>query len=387
MTLRSCLLSLLLGLALGCGDDDVTLTDAGPDSLDSGMPMDGGDDGGDDGGADAMPPEDSGPGDAHVVPPDDLEIMPTDPPITVPEGTIFATLTYGPGDLQEMDVFLPDVEGPTPVVIYYHGGGFTGGQRSAGYSGGSTADVQSYLEAGMAFITVDYTLLEPGSETEGVIKSLRDCRRALQFVRYHAETLNVDPEAIGLSGGSAGAGTSLWLAFHDDMADPTSDDLIARESTRVHVAAVNSAQATYDLFRWPPDVFSPTYPLTIEELMSNIPRAAQVATFYGQPITLATDPDTLEANLRTTEYEAYRADVDMLAWMSADDPPFYVRNNAADAAPEDDDFDLLHHPLHAAALDDRAEEVGVEHIVVAPALDLGLGSGDAADFLLDHLAP
>jgi acetyl esterase/lipase len=76
--------------------------------------------------------------------------------------------------------------------------------------------------------------------------SLHDAARALQFVRSKAAAWNIDKTRIGATGGSAGACSSLWLAFHDDMADPTSADPVARESTRLMCAAVNGAQTTLD---------------------------------------------------------------------------------------------------------------------------------------------
>src|SRR5437764_13472127 len=73
---------------------------------------------------------------------------------------------------------------------------------------------------------------------------LGDAARALQFVRSKAKEWNLDKTKIGATGGSAGGCTSLWLAFHDDMADKESKDPIARESTRLHCAAVNGAQVS-----------------------------------------------------------------------------------------------------------------------------------------------
>ena len=75
---------------------------------------------------------------------------------------------------------------------------------------------------------------------------LHDAARALQFVRSKAAEWNLDKTRIGAAGGSAGACSSLWLAFHDDLADPKSDDPIARESTRLWCAAVTGAQTTLD---------------------------------------------------------------------------------------------------------------------------------------------
>lgn len=369
--------SLAAGLLAGCGDDGGAMTDAG---LDAGSDLGVADDA-------FVPSMDAGPPDAYVIPPDELVVEPMDPPLTVPEGTVFSTLEYGPGRAQVMDAFLhPEALEPTPLVIYIHGGGFTGGSRTTVYEGPRAAQLQQLLEAGVAYVTIDYTLLEPGSETEGAIKSLRDARRALQWVRYFAEALHVDPTRVALMGSSAGAGTSLWLAFHDDMADPASVEPIARESTRVSVVAVTSTQATYELLRWPGEVFSPTYPLTVDELLGQPSLSAQVLTFYGLPISWTTDPERIADELMTPEYEAYRAELDMLAWMSADDPPFYARNEAEDLAPSESGFDILHHPLHAATLAERATEVTLEAVVEAPALGLG-GDEDATQFVLDRLFP
>ena len=71
---------------------------------------------------------------------------------------------------------------------------------------------------------------------------LHDAARALQFVRSKAGEWNIDKQRIGASGASAGACSSLWLAFHPDMADPNSSDPVTRESTRLWCAAVTVAQ-------------------------------------------------------------------------------------------------------------------------------------------------
>ena len=54
-------------------------------------------------------------------------------------------------------------------------------------------------------------------------------RRAIQFIRSKAGEWSVDKTAFAAYGGSAGAGTSLWLAFHDDMADPHNADPVLCE--------------------------------------------------------------------------------------------------------------------------------------------------------------
>src|SRR4029079_8281590 len=65
-----------------------------------------------------------------------------------------------------------------------------------------------------------------------------------------------DKQRIAASGESAGACSSLWLAYHSDLADPKSADSVARESTRPFCAAVVRAQTTLDpreMKEWTPN--------------------------------------------------------------------------------------------------------------------------------------
>src|SRR5918996_937532 len=89
----------------------------------------------------------------------------------------------------------------------------------------------------------------PARPTPPVKACLHDAARALQTIRSKAKEWNLDPKRVGATGGSAGACTSLWLAFHDDLADPKSDDPVARQSSRLTCAAVLGAQVSYDP-RW-----------------------------------------------------------------------------------------------------------------------------------------
>jgi acetyl esterase/lipase len=133
---------------------------------------------------------------------------------------------------------------PTPLLFYIHGGGWTGGDRSVVRS-----MLKPALDAGISVVSVEYRNVRD-SMNDGLVPPVKgpmfDCARALQFTRSKAKEWNLDKTKVALAGGSAGACTSLWLAFHDDLADPKSDDPIARESTRVTCAAVGGAQTTLD---------------------------------------------------------------------------------------------------------------------------------------------
>src|SRR5262249_30538817 len=149
-----------------------------------------------------------------------------------------ADVAYGPHERNKLDLYLVDSKTPTPLVLYIHGGGFmTGDKRTL-----NAAALASYQAQGWSVAAINYRFTDvlpaPGQYL--------DCGRALQFICHNAAKWNIDPKLIASTGGSAGAGTSLWLAFHDDLADPKSDDPIARESTRLTCVVVSNGQSSYD---------------------------------------------------------------------------------------------------------------------------------------------
>jgi hypothetical protein len=158
---------------------------------------------------------------------------------------------YGKHPRQVLDFFQAKSEKPTPVVFYIHGGGWQNGDKKT--------NPQPFLAKGISVVAINYRYVKNGVEAkiEPPVKApLEDAARALQFVRSKAAEWNIDKKRIGATGGSAGGCSSLWLAFHDDMADPKSEDPIARESTRLYCAAVNGAQTSLDpkeLRQWMPN--------------------------------------------------------------------------------------------------------------------------------------
>ncbi len=153
---------------------------------------------------------------------------------------------YGDHERHVIDFWKADSDTPTPVAFIIHGGGWKGGSKERIKR---FVDVKKLLEAGISVAAINYRYVQqaPESEIDPPVKTpLYDAARALQFVRSKAKEWNIDKTRIGASGGSAGACSSLWLAFHDDLADPKSKDAVARESTRLRCAAVIGAQTTLD---------------------------------------------------------------------------------------------------------------------------------------------
>ena len=163
-------------------------------------------------------------------------------PPTAPAPTIArseADVAYGVHSRQVLDFWRSTSIQPAPVVVMIHGGGWVDGDKS-GFRGA----VKRYLDAGVSVVAINYRLVTE-ADRNGVTPPVRlpivDAARSIQFVRSRAKDWNIDPARIGATGGSAGGCSSLWLAFHDDLADPKSDDPIARQSTRLFCVAVTGA--------------------------------------------------------------------------------------------------------------------------------------------------
>lgn len=155
-----------------------------------------------------------------------------------------ADVSYGPHDRNKLDFWQAKSDKPTPLVLCIHGGGWNNGDKSSYYK-----SVKGYLDKGISVATINYRLMKQANEQKvdpPVKAPLEDAARALQFVRSKAKEWNIDKTKIAATGGSAGACSSLWLALHDDMADPKSKDEVARESTRLFCVGVDGAQVSLD---------------------------------------------------------------------------------------------------------------------------------------------
>jgi hypothetical protein len=311
------------------------------------------------------------------------------PPIDLPDTVAeFASeVQYGDGPRNVFDVFLPDSEEPTPLVIYFHGGAYTRGDKSAAYEAHSD-EIREFLAAGIAFATINYHLLslEAPLDPDGVIRPLTDSARALQFMRYHADSLNIDPEQVASYGVSAGASTSLWLGTHDDLADPDNEDPVLRQSTRIKAVGALFTQSTLNVVRWQQVLAPVVEPLA--PVLGGSTEIPVVAASLGVTDLLFTilGVESIE-EIDSEENIEYRRNIDVLELMDAGDAPLYVYN---DNAPFEDDLVnlFLHHTLHAIALKEQALLVGLEHVIYAidPVFSIDDPSGEGhMSFLIGHL--
>ena len=140
------------------------------------------------------------------------------------------------------------------MAVHIHGGCWVSGDRFC-YD-----RIEPLLKAGISVASIGYRLVGECT-AEGINPpvdgTLRDAARAIQFLRSKASEWNLRKDRVGVWGPSAGGCSSLWLAFHRDLADPHSADLVVRESTRIQCAAVYGAQtslAPTQLREWIPNI-------------------------------------------------------------------------------------------------------------------------------------
>ncbi|HRD56844.1 MAG TPA: alpha/beta hydrolase [Ferruginibacter sp.] len=301
-------------------------------------------------------------------------------PFTIVGGAKFySNVSYDTDPKNVFDIFVPSSTKPTGLVIQIHGGGFKSGDKADNYNAASFQnEVNSFLADTIAYATLNYRLLLDVNEQEGVLKSLNDSKRALQFIRYYSKDFNIDKTNIVVKGGSAGAGTCLWIGLNNDMANPNATDPVLKESTRIKAIVANNSQASYDVQNWPTDVFMEYQDDGLDaDSMLSIATMETFLQFYGIS-------DTSE--LHTPEMISYAAKVNMLQSFSPDDPSIYVVSTNIPYTFPAVKGNLIHHPLQGKALMDKANIVGIPCKAYIPEMGIDNTSGESTyNFLVRKL--
>ncbi len=269
-------------------------------------------------------------------------------PRTYPVKPTLADVSYGTHPKQVINFWKAESSKPTPLLFYIHGGGWQGGDRTS-----VAGMLKEILAAGISVVSVEYRFIKEATADNVVppVKGpLSDAARALQFVRSKASEWNIDKQRIAASGGSAGACSSLWLAFHDDMADAKSSDPVARESTRLLFAAVDGAQTTLD-------------PQQMKEWTPNSRYGGHAFGFAGDPAQKLSQFDEFLAKRDTilpwiAEYSPY-------ALVSKDDPAIYLYYSSPPALGQDQK-DPTHTSNFGVKLQEHCKESGVGCELVYP---------------------
>ncbi|MGW8063134.1 carboxylesterase/lipase family protein [Streptomyces ziwulingensis] len=152
-------------------------------------------------------------------------------------------------DCLGLNVYVPDTaRAKTPVLVWIHGGGFTGG------AGQDTNPRRFVTQTGAIVVTINYRLgvlgtlnlpqLRAESEDGPGNYGLLDQQAALRWVHSNISRFGGDPDNVTIAGQSAGAGSVC-----DHLASPTAEGLFSRAvlmsgGCNLQSAAAGQAQST-----------------------------------------------------------------------------------------------------------------------------------------------
>jgi len=127
-----------------------------------------------------------------------------------------------------LDVITPKQGANGAAVISVMSGGFF-----SSHDWINPASARVFLERGYTVFAVVH-----GSQPRYTIPdAVADLNRATRFIRYKAKDFHVDPDRIGITGGSAGGHLSLMQGVAGDRGNPLALDPVERTSSRVQAVA------------------------------------------------------------------------------------------------------------------------------------------------------
>jgi acetyl esterase/lipase len=156
------------------------------------------------------------------------------PPKDEPAFTRKEDVIYGRkfGTALTMDVFTPTKEANGAAVVYTVSGGW--------HSDHEWIDAPFFKDFIPQLVKRGYTVFAVvhASQPKFTIPdAIADMNRSVRFVRYHAKDYKIDPDRIGITGGSAGGHLSLMQGTAGDLGDPKAKNPVDRTSSRVQAVA------------------------------------------------------------------------------------------------------------------------------------------------------
>jgi len=275
----------------------------------------------------------------------------------LPSRPTHADVHYAPYDQTVLDFWQAPGEGPRPLLVYIHGGGWTAGDKRQ-----AARVIHPYLQRGISYAAVNYRL----TPDNPLPAPVHDAARAIQFLRSKADEWQIDTSRIALTGGSAGACTSMWLLLHDDLANPDADDPVARQSTRVAAAAVSAGQTSID-------------PKVIEGWLG--PNVLQ-----HRMIPMAVGELTIEAAL--ANYDRHRdlyVEFSPYNHLDGEDPPLLMTYGGDMTLPSKDAGHGIHHPIYGVKVKEKSDRCGHECHLLIPGVSQSDKYRNAQEFLFDKL--
>ena len=231
----------------------------------------------------------------------------TSPPAKTPvTARIFSGVAYAAvAPAQRLDLFLPPSgNGPFPVIVFIHGGGWSAGSRVLD----ALSPQRQLTLRGYAVASIDYRL----SGTDRYPAAVRDVKAAIRYLRAYASRYSLDASHIALWGTSAGAHLAALVGL-------TGNEALFDDASLGNIEQSARVQAIISQF-------APTDLLTMD-----IDGAAQrCPLFNGSGHDAANSPEGLWLGARPSTVPDRALEASPLSWVSADDPPILIQHGGAD---------------------------------------------------------
>lgn len=230
-----------------------------------------------------------------------------------PHSGVERNVTYCSADdiALQADIYFSQASGgKSPLLIFLHGGGWTGGSKDGGMG---FEGLPALTAAGYTLASVEYRLA-PRYKMPAMIE---DAKCAVRSFRAHAAEYGIDPDRIGVIGASAGGQLAAMLGTADSSAGFDAGEY-AGNSSRV--------QAVVDL-AGPSD--------------------------FRVPFTTGTDYRGLAMQVFGTDdpNDPLFAVASPVTWVSPDDPPFLILHGERDESVPLSQSQELYDALKAAGVD------------------------------------
>ena len=205
-------------------------------------------------------------------------------------------------EAQKLDLYIPTTgDGPFPIVIMVHGGGFMFGDKS---DGAGLTGVDQLLEAGYAVASINYRL--SGEATWPA--QIQDAKAAVRFLRVVADEYNLDPEHFGAWGASAGGNLVALLGTTCGVAELEGADLGNADQSSCVQAVV--------------DWFGPIDFLKLDEQFAG--------TECAQNHDAADSPESKLVGAPIQTVPDIVATTNAMSYIDPEDAPFLIQHGSAD---------------------------------------------------------
>lgn len=207
----------------------------------------------------------------------------------------------GGDEAQKLDLYLPEtpVEEPMPLIVHIHGGGWMGGSKFP-------CPVANMAQQGYVVASIGYRF----SQKAKFPAQIQDCQAAIRWLRAKSKEYNIDPEHVGVVGGSAGGHLSA---------------LVGTAGGKKAFPVIGGNEDQSDRVQCVCDIFGPSNFATVMKQAEDDKNVRNIFKF-----NTPSDPYSSLIGVRLDEDKAKTDAVSPIHYVSEDSPPTLILHGTHD---------------------------------------------------------